>query len=441
MLLPMPLMGRYAFLVFVLVLQGCSGFAKGITEAVLEKGQSADTRECFVTGPPSTGLEQYLVQQKDRRDQGRPGGTLRILMVHGIGDHLPGYSARFIGNLNRELGLNVIGGQTKTISLRKEPNDETSLGELRISRFFDKAESRELLFYELTWSPITAEAKSLVDFDNSVEFTHRRSRVNARLKTFMNTRIPDSLIYLGEARGQILDAVDQSVCWMGLGDWEDYPQRYQGDCASVQEGDRIDMANHELAFVTHSLGSRVLIDAFLRHAAMRDTSIGKRVFKVTSVMREKDIKVYMLANQLPLLQTALPAPQVVDRIHEFCRPEGAHFEERILGQLSIYAFSDPNDILSYAIPPDFVKDFIDSRLCPEVTNVIINVAQPRTYFGIVEFTNPITAHIDYDDDQRIIDIIAHGVRRTEEREDLEGSTSENSDLEGEAECDWTEVRQ
>ena len=81
--------------------------------------------------------------------------------------------------------------------------------------------------------------------------------------------------------------------------------------------------------------------------------------------------------------------------------------------------------MSYAIPPDFVKDFIDSRLCPEVTNVIINVAQPRTYFGIVEFTNPITAHIDYDNDQRIIDIIAHGVRRTEEGEDLEGSTSEN----------------
>jgi hypothetical protein len=37
------------------------------------------------------------------------------------------------------------------------------------------------------------------------------------------------------------------------------------------------------------------------------------------------------------------------------------------------------------------------------------VANPVNFFGISEFANPIAAHINYDHDRRVIDLIAFGI--------------------------------
>ncbi len=72
-------------------------------------------------------------------------------------------------------------------------------------------------------------------------------------------------------------------------------------------------------------------------------------------------------------------------------------------------FSDPNDVLSYPIPPKFADAYLDSRLCPKVTNIAINVAKPISLFGLGEFANPAAAHGDYEHDERVIALIAHGI--------------------------------
>ena len=46
-------------------------------------------------------------------------------------------------------------------------------------------------------------------------------------------------------------------------------------------------------------------------------------------------------------------------------------------------------------------------MCPEVTNVSINVADVISAFG-VGVVNPVTAHTGYDNDSRVINIIANG---------------------------------
>ena len=78
-------------------------------------------------------------------------------------------------------------------------------------------------------------------------------------------------------------------------------------------------------------------------------------------------------------------------------------------QVKIIAFSDPNDLLSYGIPQEFVDGYIDSRICPLVTNVDINIADIISAFG-VGVVNPLTAHTEYDNDMRVIEIIARGTR-------------------------------
>jgi hypothetical protein len=81
----------------------------------------------------------------------------------------------------------------------------------------------------------------------------------------------------------------------------------------------------------------------------------------------------------------------------------------LLGELGIVAFSDPNDILSYAIPPKFAEENLDSRICPRIVNVSINVANVVDLFGLGEFASPAEAHGGYDNDERVIAIIANGV--------------------------------
>ncbi len=90
--------------------------------------------------------------------------------------------------------------------------------------------------------------------------------------------------------------------------------------------------------------------------------------------------------------------------------------------------SGPNDILSYPIPPKFADEYTDSRMCPQFTNVTLNVAPPINLFGLSEVANPLSAHVDYDHDARVIALMAHGLGHDDQAEII----SER--------CTWLETR-
>lgn len=117
----------------------------------------------------------------------------------------------------------------------------------------------------------------------------------------------------------------------------------------------------------------------------------------------------MLSNQLPLLQSGFGPPEVADRIRETCTPGGADYASRAFASTVIAAFSDPNDFASYPITDEFVRQQIDSRLCPVVTNVTLNVAPVTSLFGAAELANPLTAHTAYETDERVIAMVARGI--------------------------------
>ncbi len=94
-------------------------------------------------------------------------------------------------------------------------------------------------------------------------------------------------------------------------------------------------------------------------------------------------------------------------------PEGAEFAGRLFKETELIAFSDPNDLLSYPIPDAFVQDHVDSRLCPKQVNVTINIARVSSVLGLGEFANPLAAHSDYDDDERVIGLITRGIGQPE----------------------------
>jgi hypothetical protein len=53
---------------------------KSIIDAILEKADKEDTRVCQVFGKPFEGIAPSLEKHQ---------GKTKLLMVHGVGDHLP----------------------------------------------------------------------------------------------------------------------------------------------------------------------------------------------------------------------------------------------------------------------------------------------------------------------------------------------------------------
>ena len=262
---------------------------KGMVEAFFEKQDAVDTRVCEIWGKAFDGLAPFL----DNRH-----GKMKVLMVHGVGDHLPGYSTQFVEKLAAELDLPVMSALKKNIPLTSNHDTSKNLGNLSVVRLLSKDRSKELMFYELTWSAITAEKKEVLAYDNSGEYAFRRAEINNLMKQFSNSTGPDPIIYLGESRDDILVSFGQAFCWMIKSDWQTISEGKAQVCSFNDDGLIKNLVVDQYAFVSHSLGSRITIDGLQRIA----TRIDRRDVDFKEALKHKKLPIYMMSNQLPLLQ-------------------------------------------------------------------------------------------------------------------------------------------
>ncbi|WP_262964680.1 hypothetical protein [Methylobacter psychrophilus] len=385
-------------------LSGCASFGKGVAEAFLEKSDAEDTRACQIRGKSFEGIAPGLEKSQ---------GKTKVLMVHGVGDRLPGYSTEFLEKLANELHLTAKSSSYKDIKLMSFSDPEEKLGDLRISRLQDENGNKELWFYELTWSEITREQKALLAFDNSGEYSFKRAEVNDMLKKFSNDTGPDPIIYLGKSRDLILRSFAQAFCWMGKDSWDQIPKDGRQGC-DFTNVPGASFNQDEFVFISHSLGSRIAIDGITRMVSLLESPEKKSTIRtINKVKREalqkKHVQIFMMSNQLPMLQLGRELPEVSAQKADYCQVTGSKYTSRMFNETSIIAFSDPNDLLSYAIPQDFSEKYLDSRLCINVTNVNINVAKVFDAFGMGKMANPIEAHVGYSKDDRVVALIARGI--------------------------------
>jgi len=400
----MKLIRLFFMICCITLLNGCASISKGVTEAVLEQ-KTEDARICQIKGQPFQGIFPLV---KD------PTSTTKVLMVHGVGTHEPGYSAQLLEGLAKKMGLNKISKIPKEIDLTKEFDATKELGRLRITRISNGDNSQELLFYELTWSEITHGHKQILSYDSSEESSYRRATINNAFKKFINDSAPDPMIYLGKSQEDILRGFTKAFCWMvAYEDWDDLPDTSNQVCFPSKLAIE-SMRNNHYVFISHSLGSRIVTDALQRMAEVVDDkqSDVSKAWGLTDefkqAFQEQHIPIFMLANQLPILQLGRELPEVTGQRDAYCRADGAHYNSRLLNQTYVIAFSDPNDILSYAIPPGFMMNNIDSRLCAYKTNITINVANVVDLMGI-SYANPLEAHSGYKTDDRVLSLIINGI--------------------------------
>ncbi len=404
----------------LLLLAGCASFGEGVGRAVLgQLGDDApDTRACEIEGAAFVGTLQALETQRGQPAIGTvpsdQRALLKVMMVHGISRHTPGYSGRVSANLAHSQGLDVVSPQIKTTEIAHPNFPGEPLATFTLRRFTDEAREREMLFYELTWSGLSDPARERLAFDDSEVFARQRAGFNRTAKAFANNALVDPLVYVGSGRGRILTAVRQGVCWTYSSDWDSFPEN--GEACLVDDpgfGDRID--RDSFFFVTHSLGSRIVLDALQTTAEAVDAQLATdpAAGALKARLQRHPITVFMLANQLPLLQAGFEPVPVAGEVGAFCRPGGERVADRLFQQTDLVAFNDPNDIMSYPIPDDFTQYDIDSRLCPRVTNVTLNVANVVRVPGGIEFANPLAAHSDYEADERVIALITGGLGQPE----------------------------
>ena len=309
-----------ALLAAAWLLAGCAGFGEGIARGLLAESQEPgeDTRLCEVSGPAFTGILPLLERQAGYPPLGEAGPErpiLKVIMVHGVGTHVPGYGARLSANLAQALGLSVIAPEAKGFAIEAPAFPGETLGQLTVTRHTNVARDREMLFFELTWSPISQPAKDGSAFDDTAVYAYRRASLNNVFKHFVNDVAADPLVYTGTGRERIQTAVGQALCWALSADWQGLPDEQQL-CTpdSPVFASRLDV--DEFAFITHSLGSRITTDGLQRLTRVLETEGRDRpeVRRVTESFRERDVKIFMLANQLPLLQSGLEPVSVQDQV-------------------------------------------------------------------------------------------------------------------------------
>lgn len=236
----------------------------------------------------------------------------------------------------------------------------------------------------------------------------RRASLNQAMRNFVHDIASDPLAYNGEKREPILTSIGQTMCWALSNSWNDLLEETTGTfCGPDLPSFGSRVAIDDFVLISHSPGSHVTIDAMQRLANMEFLK-DPRTIAVSKDFQQRKVQIFMLSNQLPLLESGREPQKIVGAADQYCPADAPKADQRFFGKTELIAFNDPNDLMSYPVPDLFAERYIDSRLCPDMTSVTINIARVRSILGFGEAANPLKAHGGYDGDERVGELIARG---------------------------------
>ena len=88
------------------------------------------------------------------------------------------------------------------------------------------------------------------------------------MKVFLDNALPDPLIYIADKHDLIVNSGKQAICWMINTNWDDIPNNQAKVCNMSLEQEINGLADENVIFITHSLGSKILMDAITQIADM-----------------------------------------------------------------------------------------------------------------------------------------------------------------------------
>lgn len=337
---------------------------------------------------------------------------IKLLMIHGVGHHKPGYAQTLLDEIAREMGMEPEFKFAIHEIKNELPLDESgrirTFGYLRVQDYKHVKVDQVMRTYELTWSPTTQPVKDqFLGYDSQGKSMHQRIFLNQMLKDqIMNERLAEAVLYVGKYRKHMQFPIKWAMNYV----LED------------PFGDDAD----QIVIITSSLASYMVMDTItqLNPAEENMLNIDELFSKLDSVI--------MLANQMPLLLLS-EVTQIGDHLGDppdffqqnrdkrdgdigswFSYPVVRHLVDmriesilnrypgiREIPELNLVAINDPNDLLSYNLPGylDLEQDYVN------YVNVVVNIARITP---VTQIANPITAHQGHAQNADVIDFIVHG---------------------------------
>ena len=216
-----------------------------------------------------------------------------------------------------------------------------------------------MLFFELTWSPISQPAKDAIRVRQ-----YRGLRAPAGEPPTTSSSSSSTTSHpirwstpAPAARGSRL-TIGQTLCWAVSADWQSLPDEQQ-ICTPDSPAFASRMDADEFVFITHSLGSRITTDGLQR------LTRGARSRRAATAPRSGAWRRLVPGARRQGVHARQPAAPAPERAGAGVRPgRGAGllppgrrgFPDRLFKETELIAFSDPNDLLSYPIPDAFVRE-------------------------------------------------------------------------------------
>ena len=346
-----------------------------------------------------------------------PDKEVKVLIVHGMGGASPAYANPLVTNLAKKLGLKPCSQESCIVDQGIKRN-EIPHGNIRIYSFLAPNQI-EFTFYALQWSPLTTPLKNKLNFDL---LDPQRSEMNQAIKAgIIDNGFVDVVAYLGLRKDSIQYAVRTSLCVVARKKSDAYRAKENVACdlSAVSPGN---LEGKELQIITYSMGSFLVFDT-LRETVKQGQSGSdeqkSKAAKAAQTIGKKVARIYMLANQLPLLELSqFPVPGTVQEKSNAKSPFAKSLEKVVEGKtdndpkLSIIAFSDVNDILGYKLR---IQDF---GKIADVTNVVLSIAKTGYFWN--SLACPTIAHTGYPKDPVVINLLAEGCNQDKPNECVTG---------------------
>jgi hypothetical protein len=386
----------------------------------------------------------------------RDGQALHVFQVHGMGDH---GSEDDCGEKSENLvlqgkiafRLHYVADPAYTQEAQPIAIDATAkAGTYSISRFVDPSgKGGDLYFSCVTWGETGRVVKTgMLALDNAFleqnQNEAHRAWINSWAKRFVNRSFSDPVLYLGPMGGYI-----RRVVWKGIAlSLQDHARLAPAakDAAASTVAQRVGgfLGRAPIVIISDSLGSRIVFDALCTEGAascgndprFRDAmpTPPEHVEALDALLAQRLEasvgSVYMLANQLPLLELGnLEPPSPETSLEDFIKhtttcygpfPPAWSDRSKAVGRrwdsVQVIAFTDPNDALSYHLDDRFKRrcghaggDAAggDPGSPPlDIVNVTLPNAKPRWLFVYSDLAK---AHSSgFKENDRAIDYLVRG---------------------------------
>lgn len=350
------------------------------------------------TSIQSQGLDQLLKEDNE----------VDVVFVHGMCRHDTDWVQNNIKNISEIYKLVT----PKDVDIGKPSTfGKTKLYESSLYL----SNGKKIMIYSILWSDETLQAKKTLCYDRQFDTPQdleksdgkyckglvkdeklTRAYANNILKsTLLNECLSDALAYAGAASSPIQKDMSDAI-------------------ASISSENKF-----PIVVITESLGSKIFYDTLL---AMLTKSLrqvnNNKLFDSAVNVRQRIQEVYLEANQIPILSLADPDPSsatstinvATDSMTMFFslpKPSSLLIELDKYKIIPVIAFSDPNDIFSYPLngSSQAEQNQINGNLNLNFIDVI--TSNTNTWFGLLE--NPLSAHLEYENNQTVLQVIKCGL--------------------------------